>query len=571
MPEATPQEGDAAGETGAGSGPGGSGSSSAQWVAAGILLSRVSGLVREAFIGKYLGTSYAADSFRTALRMPNVLQNLLGEGTLSASFIPVYSELLEEGREEEAGRVAGAIFALLFALAGALALVGIVAAPVLVSVFTPGFVGDPRYALTVDLVRIIFPMAGVLVLSAWSLGVLNSHRRFFVSYVAPVAWNAAMIAALLLFGSRTEQGSLAVILAWSALLGGLLQFLVQLPWVLRLTRSLRIRWDMKREGVRTAVRNAGPAIAGRGVVQLSGYVDIFLASLLGIGAVATLTYAQQLYILPVSLFGMSVAAAELPELARRRSGAAEVLRERVNRGLERVAFYVVPSILGFIVVGDVIVAALYERGEFQPSDTRVTWAILAAYSLGLLASTGTRVFSSTFFALHDTRTPAKVAALRVALSAALGVLFMIQFGAVSFAGADLGAVRIPAFSVGPFGFGIWDIGRIGGETLGPVGLGLAAAVAAWVEWALLQRGLAERIGRVRPPAAALARMLGAAAAAAVAARAVAWALPAGTHNVMAAVLVVGAFGAVYGAAALARGLAEARSALRRVQGLLGRG
>lgn len=553
-----------------GSGEGEGGASSAKLVAAGILLSRISGLVREAFIGKYLGTSYAADSFRTALRMPNVLQNLLGEGTLSASFIPVYSELLEEGREEEAGRVAGAIFALLFALAGALALVGIVAAPVLVSVFTPGFVGDERYDLTVQLVRIIFPMAGVLVLSAWSLGVLNSHRRFFISYVAPVVWNAAMIGALLIFGGRGDQGSLARVLAWAALLGGGLQFLVQLPWVIRLTRSLKIRWDLKREGVRTAVRNAGPAIAGRGVVQLSGYVDIFLASMLGVGAVATLTYAQQLYILPVSLFGMSVAAAELPELSRRRSGAKEVLRARVNRGIEQVAFYVIPSILGFVVMGDVIVAALYERGEFQATATTVTWLILAAYSLGLLASTGTRVFSSSFFALHDTRTPAKVAAVRVALSAVLGLVLMMQFGQVSFAGADLGIVSIPAFALGPYGFGIWEVERIGTHTLGPVGLGLAAAVAAWAEWWLLQRSLSRRIGPVRPSGGAILRMFGAALPAAAVARGVFWVLPE-MNNVIEAVVVVGAFGVVYGAITAALGLPEAVATIGRVRRILGRG
>lgn len=543
---------------------------SAQWVAAGILLSRVTGLVREAFIGKYLGTSYAADSFRTALRMPNVLQNLLGEGTLSASFIPVYSELLEEGREEEAGRVAGAIFALLFALAGALALVGIVAAPVLVSVFTPGFVGDPRYDLTVGLIKIIFPMAGVLVLSAWSLGVLNSHRRFFVSYVAPVVWNAAMIGALLLVGGRQDQGTLAVTLSWAALLGGFLQFLVQLPFVLSVTKSLKIRWNTKLEGVRTAVRNAGPAIAGRGVVQLSGYVDIFLASMLAVGAVATLTYAQQLYILPISLFGMSVAAAELPELSRRRTGASDVLRKRVQGGLQQVAFYVVPTILGFIVVGDVIVAALYERGEFVPTDTRVTWFILAAYSVGLLASTGTRVFSSAFFALHDTRTPAKVAAVRVALSALLGVLLMMQFGEVSFAGADLGPLTIPSFSVGPMGFGIWDIDPVGGETLGPVGLGLAAAIAAWLEWTLLQRRLSKRLGPVRPSLAVLGRMAASALPAAAVARGLAWVLPEGLNNVLTAVVVVGAFGLVYGGIALALGLSEAHSIVGRVQRLVRR-
>ncbi|HUE76567.1 MAG TPA: murein biosynthesis integral membrane protein MurJ [Longimicrobiales bacterium] len=542
-------------------------SRSAQWVAAGIFLSRTAGLVREAFIGKYLGTSYAADSFRTALRMPNVLQNLLGEGTLSASFIPVYSELLEQGREEEAGRVAGAIFALLFAVAGGLALVGIVAAPVLVSVFTPGFVGDPRYDLTVSLIRIIFPMAGILVLSAWSLGVLNSHRRFFVSYVAPVAWNAAMIGALLLYGGRRDQGSLVVILAWAALLGGLLQFAVQLPFVVSVTRSLRIRWDLKRAGVRTAVRNAGPAIAGRGVIQLSGYVDLFLASMLAVGAVATLTYAQQLYILPVSLFGMSVAAAELPELSRQRGHGADVLRARVQGGLQQVAFYVIPTILGFIVIGDVLVAALYERGQFTTTDTMVTWAILAAYSLGLLASTGTRVFSSAFFALHDTRTPAKVAAVRVALSAVLGVLLMMQFGRVSFNGAELGPITIPPFAVGPYGFGLFEIEPIGGETIGPVGLGLAAAASAWLEWGLLQRSLSRRIGRVRPSFTVLGKMAAAAIPAAAVARGLAWVLPAMNH-VATAFLVVGSFGLVYGLLGLLLGVAEARAIVARGRGFL---
>lgn len=542
---------------------------SAQWVAAGIFLSRVTGLVREAFIGKYLGTSYAADSFRTALRMPNVLQNLLGEGTLSASFIPVYAELLEQGREEEAGRVAGAIFALLFALAGALALFGIFAAPVLVSVFTPGFVGDQRYDLTVGLIRIIFPMAGILVLSAWALGVLNSHRRFFISYVAPVVWNASMILALLVFGGQRDQESLAVILAWSALVGGALQFLVQLPFVLKLTKSLKIRWDLKLAGVRTAVKNAGPAIAGRGVVQLSGYVDIFLASMLAVGAVATLTYAQQLYILPISLFGMSVAAAELPELSRRRSGATEVLRSRVARGLEQVAYYVVPTILGFIVVGDVIVAALYERGEFSVTDTTVTWLILAGYSLGLLASTGTRVFSSAFFALHDTRTPAKVAGFRVLLSALIGVVLMMQLGEVSFAGAELGPIVIPSFSAGPYGFGIWDVGPIGNKSVGPVGLALAAAVAAWTEWWLLQRSLAQRIGTVRPSLSALGRMFAAAIPAAVIARGIAWLLPEMNH-VLEAAVVVGAFAVVYGVITLMLGVNEARSIVRRVRGIVGR-
>jgi putative peptidoglycan lipid II flippase len=237
-------------------------------VATGILLSRIIGLVRERVLATYFGTSLFADVFSAGLRLPNVLQNLLGEGTLSASFIPVYSELLGQGRTKEAGRVAGATFALLLGIAGLIALLGIVLAPVLVSVFTPGFEGQRR-ELMIAVVRIIFPMTGVLVLSAWALGILNSHRKFFVPYFAPVLWNAAIIAALVVFGSRLELEGLLMAAAWGALLGGFLQFGVQLPWVLRLDREIRINSGRREPAFKEAVRNAGPAILGRGVVQIS--------------------------------------------------------------------------------------------------------------------------------------------------------------------------------------------------------------------------------------------------------------------------------------------------------------
>lgn len=552
---------------------------SAQWVAAGIFLSRVSGLVREALFARFLGTSYSADALRAALRMPNVLQNLLGEGTLSASFIPVYAELLEQGREEEAGRVAGAVFALLVALAGGIALLGIVAAPVLVSILAPGYAGGPRFDLTVTLVRIIFPMAGLLVLAAWSLGILNSHRRFFIPYVAPVLWNGAMITAMLVFGFRyatpTWQPSLAVVVAWAALLGGGLQFLVQLPWVLRLERSLHVRWDTKLRGVRTTVRNALPAIAGRGVVQIAGWVDLFLASLLAVGAVATLAYAQTLYMLPVSLFGMSVAAAELPELARERSYDLERLRVRVNAGLRRMAFFVVPTVLGYLALGDVIVAALYQRGVFGRADTLVVWVVLLGFTLGLFASTGTRLFSSAFFALHDTKTPAKTAAIRVATAAVVGVALMVQLEQVHTPAISVGALRVRELSFGPYGFGFWRSPGLAGQPLGVLGLTLGAGVAAWLEWWLLRTRLSRQLGPVAPPAGSVARMVLAAVVAAVVGRGLVQVLPAmktlafaglGLANIVRLTVGVGAFGVVYLWLGHVLGLDEANRILRRVLG-----
>jgi putative peptidoglycan lipid II flippase len=362
-----------------------------------------------------------------------------------------------------------------------------------------------------------------------------------------------------------------VVVAWAALLGGGLQFLVQVPWVVRLERSLKIRWDTRLQGVRTAVRNALPAIAGRGVVQIAGWVDLFLASLLAVGAVATLAYAQTLYMLPVSLFGMSVAAAELPELARERAQERDRLRERVNAGLQRMAFFVVPTVLGYLALGDVIVAALYQRGAFGRLDTVLVWVVLLGFTLGLFASTGTRLFSSAFFALHDTKTPAKTATIRVATAAVLGVALMVQLEPVRTPAVTLGALHVPAMSFGPYGFGVWQPPDIGG--IGTLGLTLAAGVAAWLEWWLLRRRLSRHLGPVAPPRRPLVRMILAAVVAAVAGRGLVQLLPSmtalkfaglGVANIVRMLAGVGAFGVVYLLLGHALGLGEADHILGRL-------
>lgn len=531
------------------------GAAASSLVAAGILLSRVAGLIRQRVFAHYFGVTMYADVFTAGLRMPNALQNLLGEGTLSASFIPVYSELIEEGRREEAGRVAGAVFALLVALAGGLALLGIIFAPLMVTVFLTGFEGERR-ELTITVTRIIFPMTGALVLSAWALGILNSHRKFFVSYIAPVIWNGAMIATLLLFGGSLDLEHLVIALAWGAFAGGLLQFAIQLPWILKLERSLKIRWDTKLEQVRETVRNAGPAILGRGVVQVSGYVDMFLASFLFFGAVTAIGYAQLLYLLPVSLFGMSVAAAELPELARQRLAPAEELRKRSSQGLQRIAFYVIPSFVAFVTLGDVIIAALFQTGRFDRAQTLFVYAILAAFSIGLIASTGTRLLSSTFFALRDTRTPARYAMVRVAIAAILAVVLMIQFEAI-----DARGIHIPG--------GLFSDIRLAGQPLGAVGLAAGSGIAAWVEWALLKRALRRRIGNVAAASGAVARMFAAAFAAAAAGWGARLILPPLSPLLLGSA-VVSVYGVVYFAAAAALRLDEIRGVATRARRLIGR-
>ena len=202
-------------------------------VGSGILISRIVGLIRQQIFAHYFGTSAAGDAFSAAFRIPNFLQNIFGEGALSASFIPVYAKLLAQGDEAEARHVANAVLSLLALVTSIIVVTGVLTTPYLIGAIAPGFSGETR-ELTIRLVKILFPGAGLLVLSAWCLGILNSHHRFFVSYTAPVAWNLAIITSLIFFGGRVGQFPLAEATAWGSVVGSALQFGIQLPFIFRL-------------------------------------------------------------------------------------------------------------------------------------------------------------------------------------------------------------------------------------------------------------------------------------------------------------------------------------------------
>jgi putative peptidoglycan lipid II flippase len=509
----------------------------ASLVAAGILLSRIFGFVRQYVFAHFFGNGAAADAFNAALKIPNLLQNLFGEGVLSASFIPVYARLLGDDDQREATRVADVVGTLLALLTVVLVTLGIVATPLLIGVIAPGFTGEKRLA-TIRLVRLLFPGVGLLVLSSWCLGILNSHRRFFLSYAAPVVWSLTMIVAMLLFGGGEPSYHLAAIVAAAATLGALLQLVVQLPTVWMLLGRVRPSLELGSAHVRQVFRSFGPVVVSRGVVQISAYVDQVLASLLPTGAVAGLAYAQLIYTLPVSLFGMSVSASELPEMARATGSADEVaaqLRTRLHAGSRRIAFLVVPSAIAMLALGDVIAALLYQSGQFTHADAVYVWGILAGSSVGLLASTLGRLYASTFYALRDTRTPLNFAVVRVALTTALGWF---------------AALVLPSL--------------IGIEARwGVVGLTASAGVAGWVEFALLRAVLRRRIGPAPLAGAFLARLW----LAALVGAAVAWGVKRAlgpVHPLVGGPLVLLPYGATFLGAALALGVPEARGALRAV-------
>lgn len=555
-------------------------------VAAGILLSRVLGVLRESAFAHYFGVGAHADAFTAALRAPNALQNLLGEGALSAAFIPIYSRMLAEGKEEEAGRFAGAVFGLLLAAASGLALLGILLSKPLVILLAPNFLGDAarvaagtlavdRFELCVHAVRILFPMTGFMVLSVWALGILNSHRRFFLPYFAPVLWNVALIASLIFTGSWLTRsmasmgsasmgstgspqqalgtGALTTLFyaaCWGGLAGGVLQLLVQLPLVARLLKGFRLSFSRDVAGVRQALAAWGPVVAGRGVVQIAGYVDLFLATSLATGAASADRFAQMPYLLPISLFGVSLAASELPELSRLRGPEdAPELLGRVTRVLRSMAFLNIPTVIGYLCFGWLVVGALYRSGSFTVGDNWLVYLVLCGYSLGILATTSSRLLQNTFYALGESKVPARIAVQRVTASilVALPLMFLLD--------------RYPlSLLIGP---------RAGALRLGSVGLSAASAVGAWLELLRLRAQLRRRLPAFDLPWRDDVRMIGVALAAAVPAALVWWLLPPLSVR-LTAPLVLGVFGVSYFGIAKLAHVEEAASFLAALGRRLGR-
>jgi putative peptidoglycan lipid II flippase len=503
---------------------GGGGRHAAQ-VAAGIFVTRVLGYVRERVFAYYFGNaSVGADAFRAALRIPNAIRNLLGEGTLSASFIPAYAALNQRPDKQSARALAGAILGLLLVATGVLAALGIAFAPAITTLIAKGF-DAPRRELTITLVRILFPMTGLMVVSAWCLGILNTHRRFFLPYAAPALWNVAGIVAMAAagtwFANRTlsidvQLHRIALALAWGTVAGAVLQVGIQLPACWRLLHGIALRVSVAPEGVRGVLAAWLPLVLGAGVAQISGFVDTVLGSFTGPGGVSALGYAQLVQVLPVSLFGVSVAAVSLPELARDATTVMpnDLLRARIATAFRRITFFVLPSAFAFAALGPVIVAALFQTGRFTAEDSGVVGGVLAAYGVGLVGQATVKLFASGFYALRDTRTPVKIATLSLLVSTLLAVALMRRYG--------------------------------------PAGIALGSSLGSTLNVVLHLRDLDRRIGAIvgRAEWRTAGVSVGAAAAAAGAGVA-ATHLAAGTGTVLLALLGLGTFSVIYLALALA--------------------
>ncbi len=476
------------------------------------------GFVRTWFLARYLGTDAANDAYTMALRVPNALRNLLGEGTLSAAFVPVYSGLLARGDERGARALANALLGVLLGAVSLLSLLGMLLAPWLTAIFAPGFDAELA-ALTTRMIRVLFPMAGLMVLSGWCLGVQNSHRRFFVSYASAAMWSVAQIVLLVGWGARAESlAQLAWWLSWATLAGAALQVAAQLPEVWRLAGPLRPTVDLGAEGVRTTLRNIVPVVGALGVVQVSGFADSFIASFLPSGSVTTLAYANQLMLLPVALFGISVSASSLPELSRERGvlgadQAAAALRERVQSGWLRILFYVIPSALVFIVFGDLLVGMVLRSGKFGLAEQRLVHVTLAAYAVALASFASNRLFAAVFHSMQDYRTPLRLAMVSVSVTVVTAAALSLPWRA---------------------------------DPLAVAGVALGAALGSWVNFALLYSRLRRVLGAIATGSvpSTIGRIVGTTGIAALAAAGLRL-LTAGQHRWVQGPLVLGGFSLCY--------------------------
>ncbi len=510
---------------------------SAALVTAGILLSRVAGVVRQRVQAHYFGTGPYADVLTAAFRLGNITQNLLGEGTLSATFIPIYAKLRAEGRTSEARQFALAAFGLLIVVTSVASVFGALLAPWLSFALVAGF-DEARQEAAVPLLRILFPMTGLVVLSAWALGVLNAHRQFFLPYAAPVLWSLAQIAGMVAAGSflLATGATLAAALAWSALVGAALQLVVLLPAARRNLGGLAPTWDLKNEHLRESVRRLPGAIAGRGVIQISGLIDTQLVSYLAAGDLAVFGYAQTIYLLPMALLGTGEAAATLPDLARdtaeqdaeKRNRA---FRERVGQSLGRLTSLSVPASFALMVVGRDLTAVLVQTGKFSADATERVGALLVAYGFSLLANAAGRVLITASYALGDTRTPVRFAVYRVVVSALIALALM--------------------------------------KPLGVLGVVIGAVVAGWVETIALGLRIQKNVGGLGLHHVKFWRAFAAGALSAAAGFGMRTFLPAAIADANVLTLPVGpllnlaAFGVTFLLVAPAFGVADVRSLLRR--------
>ena len=393
-------------------------------VGAATLLSRILGFVRDAVIAWYFGAGPATDAFIVAFRIPNLLRRLFGEGSLSNAFVPVFTDYLIHRGKNEAFRLARSSLRFLSAILIVCVVLGIFLAPWIVRIIAPGFADTPdRLSLTILLTRIMFPYIFFIGLVALCMGILNVLGHFAAPALAPVLLNLAMISAVVFISPHLKEAIIG--LAIGVLIGGLMQLVLQWPFIAKKGIQFWKRTALIHSGLKKIGKIMLPVIIGGAVYQINILIGTLLGSLLKVGSVSYLYFADRLVQFPLGIFAIAAATAVLPSLARQASTKDfEALKDTFAYALKLILFITVPAMVGLIVLRIPIIKLLFQRGEFDVHATRLTAEALLYYAMGLWAFSAVRIVVSTFFALQDTRTPVKIAIISVIANAVLGVALM---------------------------------------------------------------------------------------------------------------------------------------------------
>ena len=412
-------------------------------VSALTLMSRLLGLAREQVFAALLGAGLYADAFQTAVRIPNLLRDLFAEGALSAAFVPTYARALRDGGPERARQLSSRVFTLLAVVLGALVLVGMLLARPLVHVLAPGFENVPgKEDITVLLTRIMLPFLPIVSFAAVAMGMLNAEERYGPPALAPSLFNLVSIVwGAMLWALGLDLFSVVVGWAVGTLLGGLAQFLIQVPPLWRAGWRFRPEWAPGDPGIRAIAGLMAPATIGLAAVEVNIFVSTIFASHEP-GAVSWLTYAFRILYLPIGVFGVALGTIATTGLARRAAaGDMDGLRETLRQSLRMLAFLTLPATVGLMVLGVPIIRLLFERGRFGSHDTERTAAALTFYAVGLMAYAGVKVLAPAFYALGRPRVPLLASASAVAtnLVVILSLHPRIGYRAVAL-GTSLGAL-----------------------------------------------------------------------------------------------------------------------------------
>lgn len=449
------------------------------------LASRILGFARDVVVARAFGAGPITDAFFVAFRIPNLFRRLLAEGALSTAFIPVFTDYLTTRPRVEFNRMVSAVAgALLLALCLVSAL-GALLAPWIVGVMAPGFAAVPeQLGLATTLTRVMFPYLIFVGLAALAMGVLNAHRRFFTSALGPAVLNVGIIAAVLTLTPHFKVPVMA--LAVGVLVGGLGQFVIQLPEIRRAGVPLRPSAELSHPALGRIAQLLGPTVFGLAAVQLNVFVNTLLASLLPGGSISYLYYADRVVEFPLGVFGIAVATAALPPMAEQAArGDLSGFQETINFALRLSCFVAIPASAGLWLLREPITRVLFERGRFGPAETQATAWALGFYALGLTAFAAARIAAQAFYALGDSRTPVKAGIAAVALNVVVAVALMgpLQHGGLALAASASATANLAIL----LWLLRWRLGTLGGRRIAESLWRVAVATAVMSAWCGLLR------------------------------------------------------------------------------------